>query len=420
MKEQRIAAKKVYELGFESFIRFLDIIENPKVFGISVAKLEIADEILVNILEMFEQTNPQYTSFAKAFVQEAYQNNNCYLRKYLAEEKPEKTVLLYVFLPITSEAIKVIQKAGEKTQKYYWKSVDTFGFEANYEITEYVINKLIDFERVNDAFRILYSFIENHKDDIPVQIVADVLLNSPNHEAERGDSYIEEYLINVVEKSDVADEQKVRIEWKYIDVLANSSKPCFKAIYRQSNNSPIEFMRVFSLVNKGESNDQVPPYNYSMYRLLEDWKIVPGTKENGSFDGAYLSKWITDVRAIAEKNNRIDSVEHYLGKLLFYSPASNDGLFIDKTVAKILHTDDKGHMLNGYLVEAINSRGVHNFDGTGTAEFELEKVYRDKATEAEREGFYRFGNTLRLIASFYHDNAIHNIEEAQKWRSDEN
>ncbi len=34
----------------------------------------------------------------------------------------------------------------------------------------------------------------------------------------------------------------------------------------------------------------------------------------------------------------------------------------------------------------------------------------------EKEGFTRFANTLRAIARNYHDEALHNIEEAHKWR----
>ena len=120
--------------------------------------------------------------------------------------------------------------------------------------------------------------------------------------------------------------------------------------------------------------------------------------------------------SIAEKTNRIDSVRHYLGRLLFHSPVSKDGLFIDKVVAEFLNSDDKGNMISGYYAEAIDSRGVHIVDETGNAEFKLEEDYREKALMVEKEGFTRFANTLRAIARNYHDEALHNIEEAQKWK----
>ena len=53
---------------------------------------------------------------------------------------------------------------------------------------------------------------------------------------------------------------------------------------------------------------------------------------------------------------------------------------------------------------------------TGSVEFKLEEDYREKALVMEKEGFTRFANTLRAIARNYHDEALHNIEEAHKWR----
>lgn len=133
-------------------------------------------------------------------------------------------------------------------------------------------------------------------------------------------------------------------------------------------------------------------------------------------DSDYLKEWVANVLNIAEKTNRVDSVRHYLGKMLFHSPATKEGLFIDKTIAELLNSDDKGDMLNGYFVEAIESRGVHTVDETGNVEFKLEEDYREKALAMEKEGFTRFANTLRAIARNYHDEALHNIEEAHKWR----
>ena len=67
-----------------------------------------------------------------------------------------------------------------------------------------------------------------------------------------------------------------------------------------------------------------------------------------------------------------------MGKMLFHSPATKEGLFIDKTIAELLNSDDKGDMLNGYFVEAIESIGVHTVDETGNVEYKLEEDYREK------------------------------------------
>lgn len=419
-KEQIIAAKKIYALDEGKYIEFLNKIENVKLFGKCLACVEVSEETWEKMLEMYFGNEQRYIDFSLSFIQESYYKSNTYLMEYLHKSVPETAALIYENLPITQEAIDALEKVDAKLQRRYWERVDVGKFQIDDTIIrERIINKLLEYGRANDLFSILYSDIERNQVSISAEIVANALLNCSIEKEKKVDRYITEYLINYVEESDIDEKQKVSIEWKYLDILTNEDGFCTKAIYRQFNDSPSKFMRVFSLIHRGESNDEMKPFNPSIYTLLNSWKTIPGTKEDGTFDSEYFNQWITNVRKIAEERKRKDSVEHYLGKLFFHAPSSADGLFIDKSVAKILHSDKRGHMLNGYLVEAINSRGLCVVDESGNAEFKLEKEYREKAQAAEIEGFTRFADTLRSIARNYHDEALYNIEEAKKWRSEE-
>ena len=416
---QIAAAKKVSDLAVESFFDFLDKIENQRVLGTCMANIETSEEMWPRVLDMLEQPNSPYTVFASAFLQEAYRGNSGYLASYLTKADPERAIRIYELLPITTDAISVLKKVPPKIQEHYWKTVDTIGMAVDGKTRETIIENFIENERVNDALSILYSVIEIQKDNIPSKIVANALIKCSEIDETNTSSYIVEYLINYVEESNIDEDQKVEIEWKYLDLLERERTVNAKAIYRKFVSDPAEFMRVFSMIHKGESNDKLPPFDAGIYSLLNHWKVVPGIKADGLLDSDYLKKWVANVLNIAEKTNRVDSVRHYLGKMLFHSPATKEGLFIDKTIAELLNSDDKGDMLNGYFVEAIESRGVHTVDETGNVEFKLEEDYREKALAMEKEGFTRFANTLRAIARNYHDEALHNIEEAHKWRDRE-
>lgn len=416
--EQLIAAKKIYKLGDETFFAFLDKIENAQIFGVSIADIGENERIWEQLLSMIDCSNQKYVDFATAFVQEAYRRNSNYLREYLSVLDIEKVVVIFENLPITEEAISVIKKVDGKLQKRYWEKVDLYGFQTEDDsVREYVIDNLLKYGRVNDTFRIFYFDIENNKDGVSAESVANVLLHCPDYEKISVDSYITEKLINFVEESNLDESQKVLIEWKYLDLITQDDIVYARSIYRQFDESPDEFMKVFSQVHIGESEENMPVFNASVYRLLEAWKTIPGTKKDGSLDAIFFSNWIAKVRNLAEKSKRADVLEHYLGRLFFYAPPSKDGLFIDRNVAKLLHSDQRGDMRNGYLVEAINSRGMHIIDETGSAEFKLEEEYKYKARAVETEGFTRFADTLRMIARKYHDEALYNIEEAQKWRN---
>ena len=418
--EQLEAAKRIYELGDETFYAFLDKVENTKVFGTSIANIEENGRVWKQLQSIFACSKQQYTDFATAFIQESYRMNSNCLKEYLANLDLEKTVMIYENLPVTADAIAVIQKTDKKLQKCYWEKVDSYGFQTEDDsIREYVINKLLEYGRVNDVFRIVFLNIEANKNSVSAKSVAEVLLKCPDYKEGSVNSYLTENLINFVEQSDLDEEQKFKIEWKYLELITQENAFYPKAIYRKFNNNPEEFMRVFSMIHRGDSDDNMQAFDASVYRLLESWKTIPGNKDDGYLDSLYFERWMAKAKELAEESNIVDALEHYLGKMFFYSPASKDGLFIDKTVAKLLHLDNRGHMRNGYLVEAINSRGMHIFDETGSAEFKLEKEYRDKARDVEIEGFTRFADTLRMIARKYHDEALYNIEESQKWRDND-
>lgn len=102
-----------------------------------------------------------------------------------------------------------------------------------------------------------------------------------------------------------------------------------------------------------------------------------------------------------------------IGAAFFYSPPDPDGLFIHRSVAELLH-EEGDDLRKGYYQETINSRGAHFVDPSGAPEFALEKKYHEYAAQIDELGLFRFAEKLRLLASFYHSEALHNIENNRK------
>lgn len=417
-QKQVMAIQKVYEHGIDFFTEFLEKIENLKVVGAAAVHIEMSQGIWKYIPDIFKNPASKYIDFARSFIKESFRNDKSYLKEYLKNVEPETAIKIYEILPITKAATEISKAVSIDLQKNYWDNVEVFGFNsADEELRDYVIDKLVEYGRADDVFRILYTDAVINKIDISPEFIAYVLIKCSDNIDKTTEAYIIECFINKVEDSSIDDKLKTEIEWKYLELLTHEATFSFKSIYRMFSKSPDEFMRVFSMIHRGESEEAIPQFNPGIYSLLDTWHVVPGTRADGSFDGVYFDKWIKEVLSIAEKTKRIETVKHYIGKLLFYSPASEDGLFIDKSIARLLQSDDSGHILNGYLVEALNSRGFHWVDETGNTEFILENEYRKKAKAVEIEGFTRFADTLRIIAQNYHDEALYNIEEAQKWKN---
>ncbi len=102
---------------------------------------------------------------------------------------------------------------------------------------------------------------------------------------------------------------------------------------------------------------------------------------------------------------------YWFGQAAFYAPADPEGFFINRKIARYLHEDtDDRHMRRGYYVGACNSRGVHNFDPTGKAEFDIADSFRDKARLADEAGLFKFAETLRDIEAYFRSIGEMNIE----------
>ena len=76
------------------------------------------------------------------------------------------------------------------------------------------------------------------------------------------------------------------------------------------------------------------------YRLLHQWKLVPGTKEDGYIDSSKLKIWYENMKDICKKIDRLEVGTSCFGKVLFYSPKDKSGFWIDKTVAEIINDNE--------------------------------------------------------------------------------
>ncbi len=414
------SAARIYALGEEDLNKFICIIENQETFGRHMANIQVSESYVLRIIDMIDQADSPQKRFAMGFVRNAYFLQNEMLLTYLRNEQPQKSIKVYEFLPITPDSISCSEQLNIECQTEYWKKVDVFRIAFNEVVPiEFVIEKLLEVDRTKEVFGILYTLLDVIKKDVSAELIADCLLKASFDENDKHDNFLIGRLIDYIQKSNLENNVKLKIEWKYLGLIIHEHGFSPKTIFDEMGKEPTEFLRIFSAVHGGESGEPVPQFNADMFSLLNTWKVTPGTREDGTMDGNHLKKWVEEVLALSENNQRRGLVENYIGKILFYTPVESDGFFISRTAASILHSDIKGDIRMGYLREAICSRGFHWVDETGKQEFELEDQYNQKALLAEREGYTRFADTLRMIARDFHEEALHNIEEAKKWQTED-
>ncbi len=89
---------------------------------------------------------------------------------------------------------------------------------------------------------------------------------------------------------------------------------------------------------------------------------MPGTQEDGTFDGGTLNAWFDEVKANCSESGHLKIAMQEIGKVLFYSPEDPDGLWIHRSAAAVLNAKDAADLRLGYEIEIFNSRGAHFVD----------------------------------------------------------
>jgi len=101
------------------------------------------------------------------------------------------------------------------------------------------------------------------------------------------------------------------------------------------------------------------------------------------------------------------------GEVLYYSPADEDGLWINRAIAEVLNGKESERMRRGYSIKTFNSRGVYSVDPTGVQERALAEKYRTRGDALVGAGFHRFAETLFQLAERY-DREAENVSTRKR------
>ena len=81
---------------------------------------------------------------------------------------------------------------------------------------------------------------------------------------------------------------------------------------------------------------------------------------------------------LLEKNDQKSLCSYYIGKMLSYSPAGEDGYYPCEAVRNVLEDYADDALISGYVAEKYNSRGIYS-PSDGRAEKSLAARYKENA-----------------------------------------
>lgn len=404
---QKDIINKLLIKGIENVVKFSSKVKDSYRVGECLAYFHLNDkeEIIIKLLDDSKYEISQ-GYFKSKFILEGY--------SWIEQLDYEKLSILgrvrgLIQLPNENKTWEIVKLWLKENECEYWKTKEIRCVEDGSDYN-YAINKLIENKRPIVAVQ-LVTMALFQKREFSKEYAALALKESlafPNDINYIDGYHIKEIILDL-QKNNYEEDELFQLEWSYLQLLSTDDEYRPITIEKRLSKEPNIFIDLICMAFRPETEDEKIQdvdgrVAMNAYRLLEVWKMVPATLENGKIDGEKLIEWFVTMKDLATQKNRLAVALNCFGHVLFYAKSDEDGFWIDRSVAQLLNQEDSEEIRRGYSVEAFNSLGVVNVDEEGSAWRKEEEKWRTRVTETEKE-YFRFANALRGIAENFHEQA---------------
>ncbi|MCG8587947.1 MAG: addiction module antitoxin, partial [Proteobacteria bacterium] len=202
--------------------------------------------------------------------------------------------------------------------------------------------------------------------------------------------YVQEAFSLIGRSTEFTVEEKARLEFTYIDVLAT---PWEREGYgvpnleRYLEKHPELFVQAIIWTYRRDDGGEDPnewkvtPEDAKQlaekgYRLLEGVYRIPGHDEQGALRRENLAAWVATVRSACAELARREVGDICLGRLFSAAPVGNDGVWPCEPVREVIEDLQSSEICEGAHTGLYNSRGVHSRGEGGDQERDLAQKYR--------------------------------------------
>lgn len=333
---------------------------------------------------------------------------------------------LLINLPFEPKIWNLVDELlGKEEQKLYWSKVQgnlIFCKDTNYKDLYLGIKLLLEYGRPSTAIRCLYQ-IKSKTDELELDsliIALNLIGESDSDDVPLDLHTLMEVLKYVINHPNVSEDTKLHLEIRFNSALSDNQSGEHTTppiVSKKMTTDPAFFCELVKYAfipdhvdSKPKLTDHEKNIANNCYKLIENWKLVPGTLGDGTFDYEYFCKWKESVMKIAKQSNHLLTAASVINRILIYTPADRNGEWIDLNIAAYLDDKESKKAREDFADAVYESRGVHTIDPDGKPEIRLAQLYKDRADEISLQGFARFANTLETIADTYKQEAENNIK----------
>lgn len=413
------AVEEVFAAGsVEAVLKFAKSVETPWRVGFAFGMIATNDVEEMILPVLLESENNSLTQFAGGFVRGRFNG----IRWQWVDDidksqwKSSQKGQFLAYLPFTPDTWKRATQLLEEDESPYWSKTNVNPYETK-DGLEHAIEHLILHNRPYEAIRCLGRLRHDKPplDSRQAVRVLQAVLHSPEstHVMDMMNVHsIVDIIKTLQEDSNINVDDLFQIEWEFLPLLNRHHDAFPRLLEQRLADDPAFFCEVIHTAFQSkkkdrsveESTEQQKNLATNAYRLLREWRLLPGSQKDGTFNGDSLTAWLEDVKMACAESGHLEIALSMIGYVLIHAPPDPDGLWIHHSAATALNTKDAKDMREGFRTQLFNSRGAHWIDPKGREERELAKKYQRQAEEIEDCSYHRLASTLReLAASYEHD-----------------
>jgi hypothetical protein len=392
------AVKEIHvTLGIEGIEKLALSCGNPYWVGVMVAKLGIADDVLVQwIVDKvgeFTVGEPlaQVTSglLNRLEISKTLELVSAVVELGQVNGWDTKKITNFLMLaPRCTETWNTVASYGFEVENAYWSSLPANFWLPDADTLHFVLNRLLAVNRPRSALQIC----QNGFGKLEATVIAEMLERIIYGEEPEGPLpsswHIGEALEKLQALQSIDKGRLIRLEFGLFPALCYGSEQRAKTLYEGLMSDPGLFTELLCILYKPRNGEREKPPTEAEQTTAETARKVlractqlPGMQTDGSINSVIFIEFIDSVRGLCKEADRLEVCDSTLGQILAHAPTDADGIWPCQPVREVLERPELEDMRNGFQIGVRNKRGV--------------------TTRAPCEG----GHQERSLADFYHHQA---------------
>jgi hypothetical protein len=412
--------------GLEGVLSLVETAEAPRKVGDALGPVADASIDVKLLPAQLRSKSRNVAQFLEGFiwVRRAQQGWEWVDSQDMSTWSSEEVGRFFSSLPFTHETWERVEDRLGTRRAEYWTNVFANPYHASKQGAhlQIAVERLLEHGRPRAAVECLYKMAHDHEAFSPELAVIALMEAVASKEPAPGMQH--HYIVDVIrhlQKDDKTDPNDLRdVEWAYLALLGSREETRPIELERRISTDAAFYIQLIRAIYRSERERDKPKREPSeseraiagnAWRLLHEWKRVPGEDGQGNLEPKAFKDWVEDMKQLANESGHLSVAMIQFGEVLIHAPADPKGLWIDRAVAAALNGKDAEKMRQGFSTGIFNSRGAHWVDPSGEPEKELAEEFRSKGEAVESAGFHRLAVTMRQLAESYEREAQRVIAE---------